>query len=269
MRQIFFALDWIAQPAFVLLAVIAIWYFYQLLQARSEMSATYFELERDLASRRQANAIMVIIIIIEVVILLFGVQVRAVPFLETEAEMDIASIAEANPTEDVVFATRTSVADPNNNLPLEVGTPLGLESDVIVLTPTPTPTPVGTIVPNAPPITGCEDPRAQLQVPANGQRVFSLLVVRGTAFTDNFREAKIEVSGPSTFGSYIVDSGGIVQSREVNDITQFNPARYEEGAYAFRLMVFDITDTLVASCEVTIYISEPPSLATPTPPVGN
>lgn len=267
MRALFFGLDWAAQPTYVLLAVIAIWYFYRLLQARSEMSATYFELERDLARRRQANALTIIVIAAEVAILLFGVQVRAVPFLEAERDMDTVAIAQEGVIEDIEFSSPTPQAN-NAGLNLEVPPPLDEDVDIIVLTPTPTPTPVGTIIPNAPPIEGCADPQAQLQVPANGQRVFSPLVVQGTAFTDNFKEAKLEISGPTTEGDYWVLSSVPAPARENEVLAQFTPALYEEGTYEFRLVVFDITNTLISFCKVTIYITDPPNAATATPSAG-
>lgn len=265
MRSIFFLLDWVAEPLYILLTVIVLWYFYRLLQARSESSSTYFELERVLAHRRQANAITVMILALEFCVLLFGVQVRAVPFLEAERDLDSIQVAQVGATQDVVFETDTPSAIDNGGLNIELGTPFDTVSDIIVLTPTPTPTPVGTIVPNAPPIEGCEDPRARLEVPANGQRVFSPLIVRGTAYTDDFSRFKLEISGPSTLNQFIVASESNAPVRELSDFSQFSPSTYEEGAYQFRLMVFDISTNLVASCQVTIYISDPPNAATPTP----
>ncbi|MGJ3238185.1 MAG: hypothetical protein ACFE0Q_05715 [Anaerolineae bacterium] len=265
MRELFFLLDWVAQPLYILLAVVVLWYFYRLFQASSEINASYFELERDLANRRRANALTAIIIMAEIGILLMGVQVRAVPFLEAERELDEQALDQAEVIEDVVFVTDTPPAIADSSLNIEVGTPLGDNPDIIVLTPTPTPTPVGTIVPNAPPAQGCEDPRAFLEVPANGQRIISPIVVRGTAYTDDFIEAKIEIAGPQTQGQYTVVSNVNAPVREMNDFNQFSPALYEEGLYQFRLTVFDISRNLVAFCMVNIYITEPLSVATPTP----
>lgn len=265
MRSLFFLLDWIAQPFYILLGVVAVWYFYRLLQARSEMGATYFELERDLARRRQINALTFIIVAAEIGILLLGVQVRAVPFLEAERDLDVMLAEEAVAIDDIDFQTPTPAPISGSGLNIEVGTPIGEESDIIVLTPTPTPTPVGTIVPNAPPAIGCEDSRAFLEVPANGQRVLSPIVVRGTAFTENFGQAKLEISGPSTNGQFLVVSNVDSPVPELSDFSQFSPALYEEGIYQFRLMVFDISANLVTYCEVNIYISDPPAAATATP----
>ena len=270
MRTLFFLLDWIANPLYILLGVVVIWFLYRLLQVRNEISATYFELEREIARRRQANILTVIIIAIEIAILLVGVQVRAVPFLEAERSLDSIEVAVANATQDVPFFTDTPEPLGASGLDLPAAPSLGENDDIIVLTPTLTPTPVGTIVPNAPPVQGCNDPRAQLQIPANGQRVFTTtpILVRGTAFTDNFSEAKVEISGPGTLGQFIVVGDVNTPIRENTELIQFNAAPYSEGAYQFRLMVFDITTQLVASCQVTVYISDPPVAATPTPSGG-
>lgn len=264
MRAVFFLLDWLAQPLYILMGVIIVWYLYRLIHTQGEIVATYFELERDLARRRQANALTIIILALQLCVLVLGVQVRAVPYLEAERELDSAEIVQVGATQDVPFSTDTPQPIGDTGLNLEIGTPFDQESDIIVLTPTLTPTPVGTIVPNAPPVQGCNDPRAQLQVPANGQRVFGPTIVRGTAFTDNFTEAKIELSGPGTFGQFLVVSDIPSPVREMSDFSQFLPAPYSEGAYQFRLMVFDISQ-LVASCQVTIYISDPPTAPTSTP----
>ncbi|MEL7435102.1 MAG: hypothetical protein AAFN11_14240, partial [Chloroflexota bacterium] len=152
MREIFFALDWSAQPLYVLLGVIVLWYGYRFLQARRERSMSYFELERDLASRSQSNALTTIIIAIQVVILLVGVQLRAVPFLEAERDLDTVEAAvAAEDVQDIDFDTPTPGPPDPDAAVFDQGTPLGIEADIIVLTPTLTPTPVGTIVPNAPP----------------------------------------------------------------------------------------------------------------------
>lgn len=265
MRGLFFLLDWIATPMYILLGVMIIWFFYRLLQARGEMSATYFELERDLAGRRQSNAITFMILAVQFCVLLFGVQVRAVPFLEAERDLDDMNIVSVGATQDIAFDTDTPAPLGEGGLNIQVGTPLGDNPDIIVLTPTPTPTPVGTIVPGAPPVQGCQDDRALLEVPANGQRVFQPLIVRGIASADNFTEASIEISGPQTNGQFVVVNRVNSPVREMSDFSQFLPAPYEPGAYQFRLMVFDITDSVIAACQVTIYISDPPTIGTPTP----
>jgi hypothetical protein len=54
--------------------------------------------------------------------------------------------------------------------------------------------------------------------------------------------------------------------REAGALGQFNPSLYEPGLYQFRLVVFDITDTMKASCTVNIYLEDPLPTATPPAP---
>ena len=125
-------------------------------------------------------------------------------------------------------------------------------------------TAVGTIRPNAPPSLNCESDHAYLQVPANGMQVFESIVITGTAYTDDFAFYRIELNGPSTFNSFAVYDEHLTPVTETGPLGQFNPAPYEPGWYEFRLMVFDITNTLRASCLVNIYVSGPLPTSTPS-----
>jgi hypothetical protein len=92
-------------------------------------------------------------------------------------------------------------------------------------------------------------------------RVFQPIVVMGTAYFDNFSQYTLEIARE---GDQFARADTIfVPVNELGTLSQFNPAPYEPGTYQFRLMVFDTTDTLRASCQVTIYISEPIPTATP------
>ncbi len=266
MNFIFFAIEWAAIPLHILLAVIGVWYGYQFINARYAIRSTYFELERDIARNKQANAITAIIILIEIGVLIFGVQMRAVPYLESERDFD-EQIAqqEAQQVRDGVFVTDTPQAVAQG-IEFDEGTPLAESEIGFIPTPTLTPTPVGTILPNPPPTQGCVDEAANLQIPANGMRVFAPIPVRGTAFTDQFSSATIEISGPTTNNQFFVVDRLTAPILQTSDFSQFNPAGYEPGRYEFRLMVFDLRgDVLVASCLVNIYISAPVTTPTPTP----
>ena len=81
MRDIFFLLEWLAPGLYIVMAGIIVLYFVRLMRARSELRATYFELERDLAKRRQANAITAMILALEFCVLLFGLQTRALKII--------------------------------------------------------------------------------------------------------------------------------------------------------------------------------------------
>ena len=252
------------------MTLVIVYQIYQLMQSRNEMKAAFFELERDLMRRRQAGAVTMIMLAIEFCILLLGIQLQAVPFLEGERTLDekIQAQQAIRPT-DGIFVTDTRPAVAQVGLDIEVPQDFNVDPDTgFVPTPTLTPTPVGTIVANPPDIEGCIDDRANLEIPANGMRVFNPITVRGTAFADNFSSAKLEIEGPSTNGHYVVVDTITTPILDMSIFSQFLPGTYEPGLYQFRLTVFDITNTLVASCMVNIYISELPETLTPTPRAG-
>ena len=234
---------------------------YRFLIWRGEYRATYFELERELSRYRQMNAITVVFLLIEIAVIVAGVQLVIVP--EIQADQDIEALVVSVRENDGVFETPIP-ATPSGSLGIEPEADLGGPdfSGQIQATPTLTPTPVGTIIP-ADPVIGCDNPEAQLFIPANGMRVFQPIPVIGTAYTDQFAYAKIEINGPSTFGNFQVIEDKSVEVRDRSEISQFVPAGYAEGEYELRLMVFDVTNTLKAACLVHIYISPPFPTATP------
>jgi hypothetical protein len=238
---------------------------YRFLAWRTEYRATYFELERDLSRYRQMNAITAVVILIEIAVIIAGIQLVVVP--ELQADQDIEALVVAVRENDGVFETPIP-ATPSGNLGIEPVEQIVAAdfSGQVQATPTLTPTPVGTIIP-ADPVIGCDNPEAQLFIPANGMRVFQPIPVIGTAYTDQFAYAKIEINGPSTFGNFQVIEDKSIEVRERSEISQFVPAGYAEGEYELRLMVFDVTNTLKAACLVHIYISEP--FPTATPPGGD
>lgn len=237
---------------------------YRFLIWRTEYRATYFELERDLSRYRQMNALTAVVVLIEIAVIVAGIQLVVVP--EIQADQDIEALVVSVRENDGVFETPIP-ATPSSNLGIEPAEPIVPAdfSGQIQATPTLTPTPVGTIIP-ADPVVGCDNPEAQLFIPANGMRVFQPIPVIGTAYTDQFAYAKIEINGPSTFGNFQVIEDKSIEVRERTEISQFVPAGYTEGEYELRLMVFDVTNTLKAFCLVHIYISPP--FPTATPPSG-
>ena len=227
----------------------------------NEYRSSYFELERDLSRYRQANAVTAAILLIEIAVVIAGVQVIVAP--ELRRDRQIEDLVAAARVEDGLFETPTP-APPAADLGIApVALPRSADfTGQIQPTPTLTPTPVGTIIP-ADPAVGCDSPQAQLVIPANGMRVFQPISVVGTAFADQFAYAKIEIKGPSTFGSFQVIEDQNIEVRERSAFSQFIPAGYESGEYEFRLMVYDVANALRASCLVHIYISDPLPTLTP------
>lgn len=224
--------------------------------------SSYFELERDLAGYRRTNAVTLIILLIELAIIILGVQLVIVPELLDDRRIE--DLLAGTLAEDGIFETPVP-AQPASDLGIDpVALPRSADiTDRIQATPLPTPTPVGTIIP-ADPAVGCDSPQAQLLIPGNGMRVFQPIPVVGTAFTDQFSYASLEINGPSTRGSFQLIDDQSIEVRENEEFSLFVPAGYEPGEYEFRLMVYDITNALKASCLVHIYISAPLPTLTPS-----
>ena len=227
----------------------------------AEYRSTYFELERDLSRYRRTNALTAIIFLLELALIVAGLQEVVVP--ELLQDRQIEALVAGSGLDDGDFRTPVP-APPASDLGID---PVALPrsagaANLIQATPVPTPTAVGTIIPSDP-AQGCDTPEAQLLIPGNGMRVFQPIPVIGTVFADQFSYASIEINGPSTLGSFQVIDEQHVEVRERAEFGQFVPAAYESGEYQFRLMVFDITNTLKASCLVHIYISEPLPTLTP------
>ncbi|MCU0465248.1 MAG: hypothetical protein MUF38_11850 [Anaerolineae bacterium] len=230
-------------------------------RASGEYRATRFELERDLAHFKRANAVTNMVLLIEAGLVVFGVQNVVAPTLRETLQFAPTSV---EVIDDLDFNTPTppplsDISIDDSNVEFGGDNP----ADRIQITPTPTDTPVGTIQPNAPAPVGCDTANASLQIPANGQVVREIIPVVGVANIENFTEFKLEIQGQSLGDSFYTIERYIQPAPDVRQLSQFNPAFYTEGTYQFRLAVFDITETLRASCTVTIYILPP--LPTPTP----
>jgi len=260
MNAIIFLIERTSIGLYILIAVAVVWYGRRWLAARYAFRATQFELERDLARYQIANALTAVVLLAELGLMISGVERVVAPTMrEQVAEADL--LVEA-PVEDLPFYTPTPPPPQTPEFDtggVDLGAP---EVQAVFFTPTPTPTPVGTIEPNAPSAVGCDTPNAILQVPANGMRVFQPIAVMGTAYIDNFAYFKLEISGPTTNNRFAVIGQMAAPVELVGGLAQFNPAPYDPGLYQFQVMVFDITDTLKASCQVNIYISAP--VPTPT-----
>lgn len=260
MSSIVFLLDQTAVGWYILIGVGIVWFLRQWSIARRDYRSTQFELERDIARYQIANAITFIVLLVELGLIISGIQRVVAPTLQSQR--DEQALLVVAPVEDLPFFTPTP--PPPQELSIDTsGVDLGPQEFQVFVQPTLTPTLVGTIEPNAPAVVGCDTPNATLQIPANGMRVFQPIPVVGTAYIDNFAEYKIEISGPSTNNRFSVVNRSAAPVESLGGLAQFNPAPYDPGIYRFQVMVFDITGTLRASCQVNIYISAP--IPTPTP----
>ncbi|NDJ61155.1 MAG: hypothetical protein GYB67_08520 [Chloroflexi bacterium] len=231
-------------------------------RARSNYRATYFELERDIAGYSRANAWTALILLVELLLVVIGVQQVVAPTLRAALD-DQVRVFEV-PLDDGEFRTLTPAAvgafrPDASGVILQATDP----ANQVIATPTRTPTPVGTIIPNPPPAVGCDTANAFLEVPANGMIMDGPRTIRGTAYTENFSFYRFELSGPSTGNNFAPIYQNTRPIEAVGPLGQFAPAGYEEGDHQFRLVVFDLNGDVRAACTVNIVISAP--IPTPTP----
>ncbi|MCL4251023.1 MAG: hypothetical protein KJ065_22930 [Anaerolineae bacterium] len=262
MSGLVFFIEQIALGLYIFLVLGLLLTLRTLLRARGEYRATRYELERELARGQQVAAFTRLVLLIEAALFVLGVQQVMAPTLR--AQLDQAALVQAIQPDDGSFITPVPEAGGDPFVPDTSN--VVINPDLLVqralATPTLTPTAVGTIIRNAPVAVGCESPDAQLQVPANGMIVFDPMIVRGVATTDNFAFYRLELMGGalSNFGVLTQSTSPV---RELGELGQFTPSIYDRGEYRFRLTVFDVTAAVKASCEVTIYVTDPPATATP------
>jgi hypothetical protein len=261
LTSLVFLIEQIAPGLYLLLGAGLLLALRALFRARYGYRSTQFELERDMARFQRANALTTVILLVEAVLIVFGVQRIVAPYLrETEA----ITVAIAQIAEDGIFQTPTPQAAGGGFTVDTSGVQLGEQdpAELVVATPTLTPTPVGTIVPNSPAPVGCDTPNATLQVPANGQIMFEPTIIRGTAFGENFAFYKFELGGGS-LGNFAPVTEYITPVETLGDLGQFVPSPYPPDEYRFRLVVFDASNAVIASCAVTVFLRDP--IPTPTP----
>jgi hypothetical protein len=263
MAGLAFFIEQVAIGLYIFIALGFILLFRNWSMARWAYRATNFELERDFARYRIANAFTGLALLVEAGLIVAGIQNVVAPTLRSFMTMGESS---APIVLDVDFKTptpgaRATIAFAEDSIIFRSDN----GANEIFISPTPPPTPVGTIVANAPDAVGCDTPNATLQIPANGMKVFQITEVVGTAFTDNFASYKLEIKGPGTFNNFATLEGSINPVSATGSLGQFNPSPYEPGIYEFRVVVFDTTDTMRASCTVNIYIEEPQPTRTPLP----
>jgi hypothetical protein len=262
MTTLVFLIEQVATGLYIILGVAFVLVLRSWSKSNSAYRTTYFELEKEIARYRRGNAFTAMVLLVELALIIVGVQQVVAPTLRTTISNEL--VPQFSVVNDGDFRTpppptfSPSVIDPSNVQLGEID-----PAQQIQPTPTLTPTPVGTIVANAPPAQ-CGSPDVQLQIPANGMIVFEPIAVVGMANTENFAFYRFELKGESTSGNFAsIGVDGTQPMPQLGELGQFVPSFYTPGEYQFRVSVFDTTSALRGSCTVTIYISEP--IPTPTP----
>jgi len=257
-----FLIEQIATGVYILVAIFAFLALRGWMRSSGDLRGTYYELEREIARSRRGNAFTALVLMIELILIVVGMQRVVAPTLRERNQIDVSV---ALVIEDGIFATFTP-APVNSGIVIDAsGIVLGEinPADQIQPTPTITPTPVGTIIPNAPPA-NCTDPSVQLMIPANGMVVFEPITVMGVASIENFAYYRFELLGNDTAGNFATLERDYTEPvAATGELGQFVPAFYRPGLYQFRVAVFDLTNAMRASCTVNVYVSDP--IPTPTP----
>jgi hypothetical protein len=270
MSGIVFLIEQLALGLYIIVGVFAFLALLSIRRAGREWRETHYELERELARNKQTNGWTALVLLAQMALVVLGVQQVVAPTLRSEIDTlaQVTTIVQVDgdfrsPTPapaGVGFVPDTSGVVINENL-------LG---EAVLATPTLTPTPVGTLLPNPPAVVGCNTPNATLQIPANGMLIFDPATVRGTAFVEDFAFYRLEIRG-GALDNFAVLSQTTTPVNELGELGIFTPSVFEPGEYQFRLSVFDVTNTVMASCMVNIFVSTPPPTATPfgtLPPAG-
>ena len=260
MTRLVFLIEQFATGLYIVIAALFVYRAWHWQRARVYHRGASFELERDIARYTRLNHATVMVLLLEVVLVVLGVQLVVAPTVRrsTDTTQTLEQVAQ-----DGVFESPTPFFGSDTQID---ASGINLNEDLLNLqplqTPTLTPTPVGTIQ-AAPPVDGCNTPDATLQIPANGMVVHEAVSVMGTANTADFAFYRFEINGESTGNNYALlqEYSQPVPNQSV--LGQFVPSFYQPGTYLFRLVVFDVTNALRAECTITIYISAP--IPTPTP----
>lgn len=234
-----------------------LWGMYSLFVSRSELAFAQFRLERDHAQERGGRAITIVIVLVEIIALVW--MLSNVTY-DAWTEFNDSGI----PTPESVSQFRTSVPlSGDEALQIPTSAAGGLE---IPKTQPPSPTAAGTLLP-AEERVGCILDQADITLPDHGQVIYQVEPIIGTATIQNFSYYRFEIRNVEEDDSFRVASSDTFTPVVQGPLGQIVPQNFLPGEYRFRLVVFDTTNTALATCEMTLFISDPLPTATPSPAV--
>lgn len=235
-----------------------------LLAAQGELRYAQFPLERNMAERLGGKGITLMLISLQLTALIW---LLANPFYrQWESTVQGEQEAQEAESQDRVFTTAIPVLESGGGLTVPTAPP---EGPGIIRTQPPSPTPAGTLRPADDPA-GCIFDQAYINIPDNGQVVFQAEPIIGTANIADFGFYRFEIRNLDRGDNFSPIGGAEADyySPVVNGpLGSIIPQNFEVGEHRFRLVVFDSAANLRATCEITLFISEP--LPTPTPIGGN
>lgn len=259
MGSFFDFIESIAIGLYIFTGLGLVWSFRNFLRARRELRESQFRLEREQAQQHGGRALTIAFLSLNILVTVWGTANMAAPTWRDGLP----------PTLDPKFrgpqSYQTDVIEPGEGFrPTQNSNGDG---DVIPITAPPPSTPKGTILP-ANPREGCIRDQAWIDFPDNGQVVFDVITIRGTANIQDFAFYRFEIrpdtgTSDGMFSTIGGPQGDYVQPVVDGELGQLVPLNYLPGNYRYRLVVFDSASSLRASCEISIIISDPIPTATP------
>ena len=251
----------IARYALVLYALSALgafFYFWAALQSRRKEDLALFTLERESAVSQGLHAWLMAGLCVLLALGVYGVSHYVVPNLpldqadETPITAGILLTPSApQPSPLATSAAPAPLTAPPGPVPTvaPIPTPLARPPD----TPTPAPTAEGQ---QAPGYAACTSAGTQVISPGNGDHLWGVVEVRGTASLPDFSFYKFEIQWPDSSDWVTLQSFDVPVAGGVLGYWDTTPL--QPGTYKFRLVVVDNTSNFPDPCVITVMI-EPPT----------
>ncbi|NDJ85802.1 MAG: hypothetical protein GYB66_07945 [Chloroflexi bacterium] len=251
MGDVLSLIESLAPGLYVICGLLLVWNIRSLIIAEGELRYAQYGLEKELAERRGGRSLTMVVIMIEILVVVWGVSNVASPAW-SEGLPD--GTAEAGQRQFM-----TSTPGSGGDFEFQIASPQPTD---VLATAAPPSTPIGTIGPHDPKLK-CDTSRAWIDYPANGMYIFEDIDVIGTASIENFAKYRFEIKGPSSSEFSVYTQGDRVEPVVDGPLGRISPLDLIPGQYRFRLVVFDTDNNPRAQCEITIWIQDPVPTATP------
>jgi hypothetical protein len=225
------------------------------INARRQLVAAQFSLERRMTRQRVRRAWLMAGLFLLLGVFIFAIDSYIVPQLPATvtptAQIEAGLTPRPTETATPTLTPTLTPAPLDEVLPTTTAPP-----EVSEATPTATPTPTPTPLPQAEP-PDCPSPNVQIIAPAAGSRLAGTVEVRGTATLNAFAYYKFEVIFPGTETPNFIQQfetpveNGILGYWDISDPLRYPPG----GPYRLRLVAVDIYGN-ATPCTIPIYITE-------------
>jgi hypothetical protein len=250
----------IARYASVLYALCALgvfFYVWAALQARHKGDLALFSMEREDAVNQGLHSWSMAGLCVLLIIGVYSVSNFIAPNFPLEKPEETPIVAlQLTPIVSPTFPpTRTLASIPTTTrgtvaTVAPIATPLDRPPD----TPTPAP---GSEGDGAPVQAACTSAGTQIISPGNGDQLWGVVEVRGTASLPDFSFYKFEIQWPDSDEWVTVQSFDIPVVGGVLGYWDTTPLAQEPGAYKFRLVVVDSTGNYPEPCVINVALESP------------